>query len=211
MKPSVPESFLYQPPSWLEQLRWEEVFYLSQEDQNTPPTIHVDLGAGDGGFIRARARNHPNTYFLAVERLLGRMRKIARHAARDSLQNIKVLRIEASYAVQHLFPPYSVTSMTILFPDPWPKRRHHSNRLIQLPFLDQCARCLRTDGWLGIKTDDVSYFEDIQKQLNACKNLKTWLEADSSHLLPEITDFEKDFLKAKCPIYFVAARPLHER
>lgn len=207
MKPSIPESFLCQPSSWLEQLRWEDVFSLSKKDQNMPPTIHVDLGAGDGGFIRARAQNHPNTYFLAVERLLGRVRKIARH----SLKNIKVLRIEASYAVQYLFPPRSVTSITILFPDPWPKRRHHPNRLIQLPFLDQCARCLRTDGWLGIKTDDASYFEHIQKQLSACKNLKLWIDADSSILLPEPTDFEKDFLKAKRPIYFAAARPLEER
>ena len=211
------EIFLHKPPSWIETLKWEEVFapvspgnQLSAHSAFRVPRsafpIHVDLGAGDGGFIRARARNHPDVAFLGVERLLGRARKIARGAWRDSLPNMRALRIEATYAVEHLFPPGSVSSITILFPDPWPKRRHHKNRLVQTPFLEQCARALGPGGWLALKTDDAPYFEHMQEALAACAGLKPWPEAKAATLLPESTDFERDFVKEGRPIHFLAAR-----
>ena len=200
-KPPVWASYFHQPVSWFEPLRWKEVF-PSQD-----LSIHVDLGAGDGGFVRARARNHPEINFLAVERLLGRARKNARGAFRDGLDNVRVLRIEAAYAVEYLFPPHSVAAITIFFPDPWPKRRHHKNRLIQPRLLECCARCLQPAGWLAIKTDDAPYFEQIGAALADCKALRLWPDTDAVTLFPETTDFEKDFVKKGQSIHFVAARP----
>ena len=217
-QPAAWETFLYKPHSWLEPLKWDEVFAPIPRLPSDPNSairnpqsaiqVHIDLGAGDGGFIRARAKNHPDIRFLGVERLLGRVRKIARGALRESLPNLRALRIEASYAVEHLFPPASVTSITILFPDPWPKRRHHKNRLVQTPLLHHCARALRPNGWLAIKTDDAPYFEHIREALTACDSLKIWTEADAATLLPEPTDFERDFVKEGRPIHFIAARPV---
>jgi len=221
----VSEAFFFQPASWFEPFNWEHVFEQSAHPPSAPQPvqsedekhsnilknvgisfpIHADLGAGDGGFVCQRARNHPKTNFLAVERLLGRARKIARRARRERLPNVRVVRIEASYAVEHLFSASSVRSMTILFPDPWPKRRHHKNRLIQRPFLEHCAACLEPGGWLAIKTDDASYLEQINMAFSECKGLKRWMEARSETLIPETTDFEREFLKENRPIYFVAA------
>ncbi len=144
--------------------------------------------------------------FLAVERLLGRSRKIARRACREQLANVRVVRIEAAYAVERLFPAGSVSAMTILFPDPWPKRRHHKNRLIQRSFLKSCAGCLQADGWLAIKTDDAAYFEQIEEALAECKPLERWKEIQAQNLIPETTDFEREFLKEQRPVHFVAAR-----
>lgn len=212
--PSAWAPFLHQPASWFEPLCWEKVFAPVPSHQpstiNHQPLllVHADLGAGDGGFLRARAKNHPGQCFLGVERLLGRARKIARGAWRDGLSNARALRIEASYAVEWLFPPGSVASITVLFPDPWPKRRHWKNRLIQTPFLDHCARALVPDGWLGIKTDDAPYFEHIREALASCSTLKRWAEADAETLIPEPTDFERDFVKEGRPIHFIAARRL---
>lgn len=203
--PPAWETFLHQPTSWLEPLRWDEVFGRSPSDSRHEIPIHVDLGAGDGGFVRARARNHPDICFLGVERLLGRARKIARGAWRDGLPNLRSLRIEATYAVEQLFAENSVASITVLFPDPWPKRRHHKNRLIQTPFLENCARVLRPDGWIAIKTDDALYFNHIQEALKGCTSLKAWPEARADLLLSEPTDFERDFVKEGRPIHFLAA------
>ncbi len=205
-KLEVDKSLFFKPNSWFEPLNWEEVFGRPTANSPKPKAIHIDLGAGDGGFVLARAKNHPDTSFLAVERLLGRARKIVRRTSREGLENLRVLRVEARYAVEYLFQPHSISSMTILFPDPWPKRRHQGNRLIQKPFLEQCARCLAPDGWIGIKTDDEAYFAQILKALDDCQGLKRWQDADSKILLPETTDFEHDFLKAGRSIYFVAAR-----
>ena len=173
-----------------------------------PKEIEVDLGAGDGGYLVERARRHPERAFLAVERLLGRVRKIARRATRLGLGNVRVLRIEASYAAEWLLPPGSVNAITVLFPDPWPKRRHHKNRLVQTEFLDACARAIKPDGWLGLKTDDAPYFAHIQEVASASPLLAPWKEARAEELLPETTDFERDFLHEGRPIHFLALRPI---
>lgn len=170
-----------------------------------PLDIHVDLGAGDGGFLRDRAKRLPDTCFLGVERLLGRARKIARRSWRADLRNVRVARIEVSYAVKWLFPPASVSSITILFPDPWPKRRHHGNRLIQPGFMEDCRRCLRPDGWLAIKTDDEPYFDHVRRVLEVCQGFKPW-DVDVAELLPEKTDFERDFEKEGRSFYFAALK-----
>jgi len=217
MKPTHWESFLHQPRSWFERLRWEEVFRpliprnsesRSQKSEWGDGPVHVDLGAGDGGFVTALAQSHPDIHFIAVERLLGRARKIAKKACRNQLDNLRALRIEASYAVEFLIPPHSTQAITILFPDPWPKRRHQDRRLIQSHFLVQCSRCLRPDGWLAIKTDDAAYFDQISDAVAGCQGLKHWKDIDPDGLIPERTDFEKDFLKADRPIHFLAARPI---
>jgi tRNA (guanine-N7-)-methyltransferase len=198
------EAYCYQPASWFVPFDMRDIF---REQMPSDSPIHLDLGAGDGGFICTRAQKHPEVRFLAIERLLGRVRKICKRSYREKIKNVRVLRIEAAYAIEHLFPKHSLDSITILFPDPWPKRKHHPNRLIQSSFLKHCASCLKPTGWLGIKTDDAPYFEHIQKVLAQSQEFAPWKEASAADLLPEKTDFENDFLKEGRPIHFAAVRP----
>jgi tRNA (guanine-N7-)-methyltransferase len=202
-------SFFYTPPSWFEPFDWRRVFAPVSPDQPALPDnseIQIDLGAGDGGFLIERAKRHPDVRFLGVERLLGRVRKISKRAFRGNLTNVRVIRIEASYAVQWLFPPETVDAITVLFPDPWPKRRHHHHRLVQPQFLEHCARCLKKNGWLAIKTDDQPYFSHIRETLDSCRALREWHNAPVETLLPEMTDFEREFTKEKRTFHLVVAR-----
>lgn len=57
-------------------------------------TCEVDLGCGDGGFLLAMAEHYPETRFLGVERLLGRIRKVCNESARRGLNNVRGLRVE---------------------------------------------------------------------------------------------------------------------
>src|SRR5258708_36753981 len=84
--------------------------------------VELDLGAGDGGFALAYAKQHPEINLLAVERLLGRVRKIEKRATRAGLDNLRVLRLEFGYTVRYLLPPGSVSIAHTMFPDPGPKR-----------------------------------------------------------------------------------------
>jgi tRNA (guanine-N7-)-methyltransferase len=194
------EIYFHRPQSWVEKLDWSQVFAGPTE------RIHIDIGAGDGTFILGLARLQPGTRFLALERLLGRARKISKRAFKQGLSNVRVLRIEAAYAVEHLFPAGSIDAFTVLYPDPWPKRRHHPNRLIQPGFLASCARCMRPGGTLAIKTDNTPYFEHIQKVLTACRELEILKNADPGILTPITTDFEAEFQKENRPVHFIAAR-----
>ncbi|MFZ0505086.1 MAG: hypothetical protein WAM44_15310, partial [Chthoniobacterales bacterium] len=96
--------------------------------------LEIDLGSGSGKFLVEAGERFPERNFLGIERLLGRVRKTRRKACQLSLGNVRVLRVEIDYAVKYLLPPGSVSRFHLSFPDPWPKRRHHSRRLVDEEF-----------------------------------------------------------------------------
>ncbi len=95
-----------------------------------PGPLEVDLGCGDGRFLVALAERFPERNFLGIEKLAGRVEAACRKGARRGLPNVRVLRIETSYAIQYLLPPASVEVVHLLFPDPWPKERHQRRRIV---------------------------------------------------------------------------------
>ena len=123
--------------------------------------LHVDLGCGDGSFLCALAQRMPCKNFLGIERLLGRIRSAARKAA--SLDNVRLLQIESFYAVRYLLPAGSVETFYLLFPDPWPKRRHWRRRIVTPDLLKAISQALVQGGTLLIATDHVSYLQKIKE------------------------------------------------
>src|SRR5207237_3797830 len=113
-----------------------------------------------GAFLSELARCHPDQSFLGIEKLVGRVAKAGRKAG--ELENVRILKVESSYAVRYLLPESSVSVFYLLFPDPWPKRRHHRRRLVTIDFLDSIHRALQPDGLLHIATDQFDYFEQIK-------------------------------------------------
>jgi tRNA (guanine-N7-)-methyltransferase len=173
-------------------LDWRAIF------GNDAP-VELDLGAGDGGFALAYAAQNPGINLLAVERLLGRVRKIEKRAARAGLKNLRVLRLELGYTVRYLLPPESISVAHILFPDPWPKRRHWPRRLVQPDFVRDLARALRSGGEFRFTTDHAHYFETAQaavKEANVLQAAPVWDWAADPK-----TDFQKTFELEGRPIW----------
>ena len=125
--------------------------------------VEVDLGCGDVSFLAALAAENPAKDFLGIERLLGRVRSASRKIERHGLTNARVARFEISYTVAHLLPASSVTAFYLLFPDPWPKRRHASRRLVAENFLASLHRALCANGIVQIATDETEYFCQITR------------------------------------------------
>ncbi len=71
--------------------------------------------------------------------------------------------MESSYAVTNLLPAGTVTAFHLLFPDPWPKRRHHRRRAFTHEFLFSIHRALIAEGLFNIATDHTEYFQQIEK------------------------------------------------
>lgn len=144
---------------------WPEVF------GRTAP-VELDLGAGDGVYVEARARREPERDFVAVERLLGRASKIAKKAVRGELSNLRTLRLESSYFLRNLCGSGTVDVITLRYPDPWPKRRHQGNRILTRDFATEAARVCRERGRLQLTTDDQDYFVWANREVEACPSFK---------------------------------------
>src|ERR1051326_894328 len=129
--------------------------------------LEVDLGCGDGSFLTAMAAENPGKNFLGVERLAGRVRSACGKIERAGLANARVIRFEISYVVERLLPPNSITSFYLLFPDPWPKRRHAARRIISENFLALLHRALVPGGVVHVATDESGYFRQISRVASA--------------------------------------------
>jgi tRNA (guanine-N7-)-methyltransferase len=71
--------------------------------------------------------------------------------------------MDTAYAVEHLIPAAAVSQFHLLFPDPWPKRRHHRRRTMTNGFVAAIHRALVPDGLFYIATDYVEYFQHIER------------------------------------------------
>ena len=150
----------YVPKSLTAALEFDRIF-------SRVAPVEIDLGCGDGTFLTAMAQENPAHNFLGIERLLGRVRSVCRKVARLDLKNARVLRMESSYAVTNLLPAGSVTAFHLLFPDPWPKRRHHRRRAFTHEFLFSIHRALIAEGLFRVATDHADYFRQIEKVIAA--------------------------------------------
>lgn len=181
------------PSDYFRLLRREEVF----PDASRP--LELDVGCGDGTFLIEMAQHFPGRDFLGIERLGGRVSKIRRNAARLGLTNVKVLCLESSYALGWLLPDACASRLHLLFPDPWPRKRHARKRFIQPDNLAALHRVIAPDGELLFKTDHADYFASASEVLDASPLFRreAWLSDEAFY--PQ-TDFEKQWLEQGCII-----------
>lgn len=179
-----PETTIFRPSSYVERLAVAALF-------PAPQPLEVELGAGDGSFLVRWAALNPERNFLGVERLLGRLKKIERKSRRERLANVRALRLEASYFTEYLLPRNSVSAFHIYFPDPWPKRKHRQNRLINERFAEVLRAALSPGGVVYLRTDETDYFAQMVNVFSANRNFEAC--ATPSRLADVLTDFEREF------------------
>lgn len=154
--------------------------------------VEVDLGCGDGSFLVQLAAQSSERNFLGIEQLAGRVRSACEKGARQKLRNLRIIRTEISSAVLFL-PPESVSVVYLLFPDPWPKRRHHPRRIVTEDWLQSIARALVPGGLVHVATDHADYFQWMERALLQTPALESCAPAAAA-LFPATT-FEKRFLE----------------
>jgi len=163
--------------------------------------LQVDLGCGDGSFLYELAEQIPEKNFLGIERLTKRVEKLRRKA--EKIDNVRVLGTDTLFAVRYLLPENSVETFYLLFPDPWPKRRHHQRRIFTGEFLDAVAAALEQNGVLRVATDQLDYFQQIQRLSRAHPEFQV---VDLDGVVLPLTRFEKRFREQSIPVYRLTLR-----
>lgn len=121
-----------------------------------PRAIWLEIGFGGGEHLAAKAARHPDVGFIGVEPFINGVAKLLRAVERDALSNVRVLVDDARLLLGALEPAV-VERAFILFPDPWPKLRHHKRRMVNARTLSELARVLLPGGHLLLATDHADY------------------------------------------------------
>ena len=122
-----------------------------------------ELGAGHGHYLTAYAAAHPEKLCIGVDIVSERVERALRKRDRARLENLFFIHAEARLFLETLPPDAAFSELFILFPDPWPKVRHHKHRILQPSFLTAAAQRSRENSRLCFRTDNTAYFSQAQQ------------------------------------------------
>ena len=129
--------------------------------------ITFEVGCGNGHFLSAYSKEYPYKLCIGIDLLGQRLKRSNNKKRNNQLENLRFIKAEAGEFVEAFPPNTSLSEVFILFPDPWPKRKHHKNRLIQPEFLTALAKICKTDAPLHFRTDHEDYFEWVTEHIKA--------------------------------------------
>ncbi|MEO6002796.1 MAG: tRNA (guanosine(46)-N7)-methyltransferase TrmB [Opitutus sp.] len=131
----------------------------------SPSEFVWEIGSGHGHFLTEFATHHPLQTFLGIDIIADRVARATRKRDRAQLKNLHFLHTEARLFLEALPEHATISSVLILFPDPWPKKRHNKHRILQSEFLTLLRPHVRSDAPLFFRTDHQPYFEHARATL----------------------------------------------
>jgi tRNA (guanine-N7-)-methyltransferase len=128
----------------------------------------LEIGFGNGEHLLERALAQPGHDFLGVEVHRPGIGHLLLAATKAGVTNLRVIAHDAVEVLRHQVAPASLNEVQLLFPDPWPKKRHHKRRIVQPDFVALVASRLSSGGRLHLATDWEPYAEQMRLVLNGC-------------------------------------------
>jgi len=135
--------------------------------------VFLEIGFGNGETLAQMAARHPEHNYLGVEVHGPGVGHLLLAGARLDLGNLRLLRQDAVDLLDSGLAPASLTGVYLLFPDPWPKKRHHKRRILNADFVARVARVLRPGGFFHTATDWEPYALWMLEVLSASEGLFT--------------------------------------
>ena len=121
-----------------------------------PERIWLEIGFGGGEHLAAQAAAHPGVGLIGCEPFISGIARLLSLIEPQGLSNVRLFTDDARLLMQAL-PEASLERIFVLFPDPWPKTRHHKRRIVNPATAAEFARLLQSGGELRLATDDMSY------------------------------------------------------
>jgi tRNA (guanine-N7-)-methyltransferase len=165
----------------------------------------LEIGFGGGEHMAAQAARAPDVLIVGCEPFLNGVASAVRHVAEQGLKNVRILDGDARELVARL-PDACLDRVFILFPDPWPKARHHKRRIVQADMVAELARVLKAGGRLRFATDVAGYADWALERIIAsplfdwpAERADDWRVAPSDHIT---TRYEEKRLGDCEPVFF---------
>lgn len=127
----------------------------------------LEIGCGHGHFLTAYAERHRDRLCVGIDLIGERVGRALKKRDRAGLANLQFFKMEAREFLDALPPGIEFADVYLLFPDPWPKKRHHKHRLLQAGFLSALAARTAPGSRLFFRTDHRPYFDAAAADLAA--------------------------------------------
>lgn len=132
--------------------------YILSEKPCNKKNFMLEIGCGKGSFILQMAKKHPETEFIAVEKISDVLLLAAEKIKREECKNVKLLNCNAEELSEY-FEDGSVDRIFLNFSDPWPKAKHAKRRLTSPRYLEIYKKLLKPNGAIFFKTDNRALFD----------------------------------------------------
>ena len=192
--------------------KWREAFKAKSSPDDF---LHVEIGCNAGHVSVEWAKQNQNHRYIGIDWKFKMVYKFAEKIAKFKLENLLAFRANAE-RLQYMFAPGEIDFLYLYFPDPWPKKAQMKNRTANTDWLKTVAPLLSNRGYFHIKTDHEEYFDFILANLaeltdtfeafELTRNLHEKHPNPKSLIIPDVTLFERLFIKDGLPIYSVKLR-----
>lgn len=167
--------------------------------------VWLEIGFGGGEHLAEQAARRPDVLVIGAEPFLNGAASLLRHIDERGLKNVR-LHVGDAREVLAALPDATLDRVFVMFPDPWPKARHHKRRLIQVETAAELARVLRVGGRLRFATDWADYADQALLALTRTPGLSwtaeqadDWRSAPADHVT---TRYELKRLGDIAPVWF---------
>ena len=158
---------------------------LPSLENNGNTSFNFEIGCGHGHWLTSYAIKKPSLNFVGIDLISKRIEKANAKVQKRNLYNVCFCKAEANEFLE--FCDYELSNTFIMYPDPWPKKRHFKRRLVQLSFLELLAKKTQYDGKLFFMTDHTDYFNWASTMIS---DSKYWELTDSEWPHEELSYFQ---------------------
>jgi len=166
----------------------------------------LEIGCGWGEYTRAYAQAHPDTLVVALEKKLARVMASSRTQRSEGISNIRYLVLDLAWFFDGVFAEDQFDAVTINFPDPWPKARHHKHRFVSPDFAESLSCITRPGARLTFATDNYPYAREAMQTFEASAHWQNavapWIAVGDIAGRPR-SYFETLHRQEGAPIYFL--------
>jgi tRNA (guanine-N7-)-methyltransferase len=177
---------------------------ISSLFSHNPKEIWLEIGFGAGEHLAWQAFHHSHVGLIGCEVFRNGIASLLQYLDKQTINNVRIYPEDARLLFPNI-PESTITKIFILFPDPWPKKRHKNRRFIHPDNLTNLSRIMKKGGELRIATDDPTYQKWLLEQMSAQQD---FVNITVDHLVkpeqwPETRYEEKARKASRIPHFYV--------